>query len=76
MDKCMCILYVATLLLMIYIVYNKDIIKEGFQVKLSDNKDMAKKEKLFKFSPNNYNLLKQKNILKLLFKIFPKLIML
>jgi len=62
MDKCMCILYVATLLLMIYIVYNKDIIKEGFQVKLSDNKDMAKKEKLFKFSPNNYNLLKKNGL--------------
>ena len=49
MEICICILYVFTLMFLIYIISNKDIIKEGFQIKLSDNKDTSEYEKLYKY---------------------------
>lgn len=55
MDVCVCILYILTLGILIYIVSNKEIITEGFQIKC-DNKDTSKYEKIFERPKLNYNI--------------------
>lgn len=60
----MYLLYIITLIFLIYIVVNKDIVKEGFQIRLSDNKDTAEYKKSVKYPSLNYNINNKKYKLK------------